>query len=111
MKNFFLILLIITFIYSCDSNRSSNKKIPDLDKQKAIENFIKQGDVSYNNHDFVKASEYYNKAIKIDSKNDIAIYKAAQAYAQEFKTKKAIKLLSKAIKLNPKNPDYYFFKG
>jgi len=111
MKKNFLILTIAFFVYSCNSDKNADKKTRSLKEQATIDNLTSIGDKSYNAHDFSKAVEYYEKAIKINSKDEIVLFKAAQAYVEVFKLSKAIKLYSKAIDLNPNNPDYFFNRG
>ena len=106
MKRFFSILIIAFFVYSCNSDKNADSS----KEQATINNLTKLGDESYKAHNFNKAIEYYEEVIKINTTNDNAYFKAAQAYV-EVKLSKAIKLYSKAIGLNSKNSDYYLYRG
>ena len=57
--------------------------------------------------DFDSAIELYQKALKIEPKNNLLYYNLAIAYSQKNEFEKAAKFYTRAIEIEPKMPDAY----
>ncbi|MBN1181050.1 MAG: hypothetical protein JXB49_02100 [Bacteroidales bacterium] len=65
----------------------------------------------YNNDDIRKALSYFNKVIKIDSKNSWAYYYKSRVFYYENDFVNSIKYVSRSINLDPENINSYYIRS
>lgn len=87
-----------TYIRICDSNR--NRKDQPLEQ---AEDYYARGTFRLNEGDIDAAIQDFQEAIRLDAKSDFLPYSLAAAYALKGDGPSAIKVLEKAIKMNPEN--------
>ena len=109
MNSTLLIVLISFTLFSCNSNKDI--KPINSEEQAIIDTLIGLGDKSYTAKNYEEALEYYEKITKKHPLYDIAYFKAGLAYLGISNSSKSYKSYSKAIDLNPNNPDYYLNRG
>lgn len=95
---FFVVILILTLIYSC----SSQKKL------------VRKAEESFNNSEYVKALEYYEKLLETEeSKSNQAVYQhaVAECYRYLNDSRKAETAYRKAIKLKTREKEAMYWYG
>ncbi len=68
-----------------------------------------QGEIEYRRGDFEKAGSLYAAALATDSRNARAYFGQGKLAMAKMRTKAAIRLLSRAVELAPKEPQYRLY--
>jgi tetratricopeptide (TPR) repeat protein len=90
---------------------SLNKNLSEFEKQKNAINYYKIGNEYYFQNDYIKAIEFYTKAIKLNPINASYYYNRSVCYSWLKEYEKAIEDQSKAIKFDSNNALYYNNRG
>lgn len=69
------------------------------------------GTVHYLDHSFVKAKEYYKKALDRDNKNYVTLYQITMCCFDLREYQEVIAYSERALSLYPEQPLFYFFNG
>ena len=80
------LVVILTVILSIITVSAKTEPIIDIDSTtKKERNFVKEGNIAFNDSSYQKAIEYYNKALQIDPANDLIKFNIATAQFAEAK--------------------------
>ncbi|MCM1264971.1 MAG: hypothetical protein NC200_02125 [Candidatus Gastranaerophilales bacterium] len=97
--------------YVINSSSKTETNITTTKKSEQAETYFKLALKKRKEYDYEGAIEYFDKAIRLDSKNAKYYYEKSLVYKQNYNPNKAKDALNKAIEIEPDNALYYYARA
>ncbi|MCK7504633.1 MAG: tetratricopeptide repeat protein [Desulfobacterales bacterium] len=73
--------------------------------------YLDIAEIYFNDKQYETAIEYFNYVLKINPRNDVALFKLSQSYLAIGNYEEARRFIERALAQAPKNDEYVYFKN